>query len=238
MKRVMSSAKNGELPTRYHERWRDPFDSRVSAVLQPNMAILDVGSGRRPALDPSQRPPGCRYVGLDISEAELKLAQVGSYDEIRVSDVTQRVPELEDRFDLIVSWQVLEHVRSLEQALANMHAYLHPRGTMVAQFSGKYSVFGIINSLVPHRFGIWVMHKLLRRDPDTVFPAYYDQCSYDSITELLDGWTDYRIEPKYVGAGYFRFSRVLQRLYLRVENRFVQNERVNLASHYIVSATR
>jgi hypothetical protein len=59
------------LPARYGERWEAPFERRVGAVLRPNMAILDVGSGRRPTITPSDRPAGCRYVGLDISAAEL-----------------------------------------------------------------------------------------------------------------------------------------------------------------------
>lgn len=238
MKRVMSSMKNGELPARYHERWRDPFDSRVSVVLRPDMAILDVGSGRRPALDPSQRPPGCRYVGLDISEAELKRAPDGSYDEIWVSDVTERVPELEDRFDLIVGWQVLEHVKPLNAALENMRLYLRPGGTMVSQFSGKYSVFGLINSIVPQRVGVWAMHRLLRREPDTVFPAYYDHCWHGALVHALREWSEPEVASQFHGATYLGFSRTLQRLFLVFEDWAAHGPHRNLATHYVISAVR
>lgn len=181
---------------------------------------------------------GCHYVGLDICQAELELAPEGSYDETWVSDVTERVPDLENRFDLIVSWQVLEHVRSLDSALANMHAYLHPAGRMVAQLSGRFSVFGLINSIIPQRFGVWAMHRLLRRDRDTVLPAYYDQCSFDSLERLLMPWTEHEIHPRYNGAGYFRFSLILQKVYLRYEEWVSLGIRRNLATHYIISAAR
>lgn len=235
---VMAASAKSNLPARYRERWRDPFDARVMAALRPGVAILDVGSGRRPALEPEQRPPGCQYVGLDISEAELKRAPAGSYDEMWVSDVTRRVSELEQRFDLIVSWQVLEHVKPLDQAMDNLRAYLRPGGRLVAQFSGKFSIFGVINSVVPQRLGVWAMEKLLRREPDTVFPAYYHRCWYGAIDRILALWTEHEIMPRFVGAGYFSFSRTLQRLYLVYEAWLCRGRHQNLASHYVVTAVR
>src|SRR4051794_29517012 len=108
------------MPERYLERWLDPFEALIRADLRPGVAILDVGSGRRPVLASSDRPERCVYVGLDISESELEAAPPGAYDEVVVGDVSVPIAGLDDRFDLIVSWQALEHVKPLDAAFDNM----------------------------------------------------------------------------------------------------------------------
>ncbi len=59
------------------------------------------------------RAKDCHYIGLDISRGELELAPAGSYDELRVADITQSSAHLEGSCDLALSYQVLEHVKPL-----------------------------------------------------------------------------------------------------------------------------
>jgi len=167
----------------------------------------------------------------------LQLAVPGSYDEVWVRDAAVRIPELEDRFDLILSYQVLEHVKPLDVVLQNLHSYLRPGGRFVALLSGKFSVFGVINSLVPQQLGVSAMAKFLGRAPDSVFPAYYHRCWYGAMEQMLRAWGAKEIRPLYRGAGYFAFSSVLQRLYVAYENWAARGKR-NLATHYLVVAHR
>ena len=76
-----------ELPARYHTRWQDPFEDSIRARMRDAMTVLDVGSGRNPAVAPAERPPNTTYVGLDLSCEELQIAAPGSYDELVVADV-------------------------------------------------------------------------------------------------------------------------------------------------------
>lgn len=200
--------------------------------------MLDVGSGRRPTILGQQRPAGVSYAGLDVSRAELERAPAGSYDELHVADVVQRVPELQGRFDLVVSWQVLEHVKPLAAALDNIRSYLRPGGRAVVQLSGRFSVFGLINMVIPQRLGILAMQRLLNRDPETVFPAYYDRCTYYGLVDMLGNWSEIEIVPRYNGAGYLSFFAPAQRAYLWYEDWACRNERQNLATHYLVTAVK
>lgn len=227
------------MPSRYREDWRGRFRAAVSAAGTDGCQILDIGSGRSPAIPLSERAPDCRYIGLDLSLDELKRAQAGSYDEMIVSDACTYQPDLERRFDVIVSWQVFEHVRSLEAVLDNCRRYLRPGGLLVAQFSGRYSVFAFANRLVPHAIARTALKRLLRRDPQTVFPAFYDRCYYGAIKDLLgDEWSQVAISPWYLGASYFSFAKPIQRLYLAFEDSMVRGRHLNLATHYFVLATR
>jgi SAM-dependent methyltransferase len=200
------------------------------------MVVLDVGSGRLPAVAPEERPQGVHYAGLDISESELRRAPQGSYDEVIVQDIVTSNCDLSGRFDLVISFQVLEHVSSLDQAFCNVESYLKPGGRFIAQFSGAFSLFGIVNRLIPRAIGKFALEKLLKRQPDTVFPAYYHHCWDGKIRALLADWEQAEVVPRFRGAKYLRFARPLQHAYLFFENWAERNGLANVATHYLVDA--
>lgn len=221
------------LRPRYARTPQEQFDERLANYLVPGMSILDVGGGRAPLLKPAERPAGTHYAGLDI-DASL-MAEAGTYDEMIESDICKFQPELEGRFDLIVCWQVLEHVKPLEAAFENMYRYLKPGGVMLTQFSGTWSVFGVLNRLLPHWLAVRAL-KLNGRRPRTVFPAYYHHCWIDRIEQALAPWAEPEVTPIYHGAVYFGFSHKLRRLYLLYEDWTTRHPR--LASYYRVIARR
>lgn len=225
-------------PSRYQTSWKSAFHDEIQRRLVPGIRVLDVGSGRTPAIDPGRRPSRCVYAGLDISADELALAGPGAYTRTIVGDISVFDPDLADSFDLIVSWQVLEHVKPLSAALANIHGYLVPGGRFIAMFSGKFSLIGLVNSLVPSGFAKASMQKLLGRPADSVFPAHYDRCWAGAIKDETRAWSGVEVTPHFRGAEYLAFSPILQRLYLGYENWAASGTHENLATHYSVTATK
>ena len=228
----------GLLPPRYAEDWFAPFQRAIEPALAPDVRILDVGSGRRPTLPPWQRPANCHYAGLDVARAELDAAPAGSYNEIIVGDITASQAVLMERFDLIVSWQVLEHVKPLDVALANLRSYLVPGGLMVAQLSGAFAAFALAARVVPFRLSRAAMVLLLDVDAEEKFPTHYDRCWYAALDRMLAQWSEHSILPRYKGGRYFRFARPAERAYLAYENQIAQRDWRNLATHYVISARR
>jgi SAM-dependent methyltransferase len=222
------------LPPRYSDPWRGPFFDRVRPTLRPGMSILDVGSGRRPTIPAAWRPARTTYVGLDISGSELAAAAPGAYAETWVGDVGARLPSLVGQFDLIVSWQVLEHVENLAQSLANMHSYLRAGGRMVAMLSGSYALFAVMARVMPHPLRVAAMARALDSDPVTKFKTHYDRCNFSAMDAILAGWARHEILPLYRGASYFGFWRPLERGYLAYEDWLVNTGRKNLATHYLI----
>lgn len=200
--------------------------------------MLDVGSGRRPSLPHDLRPPGCRWVAMDISASEVQLAAPTAYDSVIIADVEDRIPDLSGAFDLIVSWHALEHIRRMDRAVSNLHTYLRPTGRFVAMLSGRLAFFALTNRLVPHRVGVFAMNRLLGRQPETVFPAHYDQCTYSDLQQVFRNWHDVTVLPFYRGAGYLGFSSILQRAYISYENVVARKGMRDLATHYLISARR
>ncbi|MDQ4131955.1 MAG: class I SAM-dependent methyltransferase [Actinomycetota bacterium] len=236
--RSAQAALKGRLPAHYAGSWRDAFDSAVQRALRPGLRILDVGAGKSPALAPEKRPEGCRYVGLDLSRAQLEQAPVGSYDDWVVADATDWVPGLADSFDLVLSFQVLEHVKPLAGAMENLRRYLVPGGRLVAQLSGTFSVFGIANRLIPPGASMWLLERLLHRPRETVFPAYYDHCWSSALLDMLSEWSSTKVTPIWWGANYFQFSAPLKAGYLVYEEWTRLAGYRNLAPYYVVEAAR
>ena len=228
------------FPERYGDDWRAPFERPILERMAEGSAVLDIGSGRHPAITPDRRPLGVQYVGLDLSASELAAAGEGAYTEVVEADAAALRPELEDRFDLVVSWQVLEHVRDLESTITHIHRYVRPGGTFVALFSGAWAAFAVANRLIPNRAGSKIVDRIMHRTAANmpVFPAFYDRCYYSPLRRMLASWTEFTITPLFGGAGYFRVAPPIQRLYLEYENVIARRPVKNLATHYLVVATR
>lgn len=235
---VTRRALRGDLPERYLEEWRAPFDARVAARLAPGMHVLDVGSGWKPSVPLSARPADCLYVGFDVSRHELERAPAGSYDEIVVGDARRPRAELSGRFDLVLSCQVLEHVRPLDEVVASLRSYLRPGGRFVAFLSGTFSVYALVNRVLPQRVGTWAMQRLLNRPADTMFRAYYDRCWASALERVFADWSEVEVVPRWHGAGYFAFSSGLTALYVGYEEWARRSGLVNLAPYYLVEAVR
>jgi len=227
----------GELPIRSYPPRKQSFYALTAKNRVQGCKILDVGAGRRPVFPVEDRPLGCEYVGLDISGSELAAAPAGSYDRCVEGDVCQPIPELCNEFDLVISWQLLEHVKPLDDALDNIYSYLKPGGQFVAKLSGSFSYFAMINRLLP----FWATRLMLRftgRDPATVFPAYYHHCWATEIERIMRKWTSSDVIPLYHGSRYLVKIRPLLALYSLYENWAMTSARVNLATHYIIDARR
>jgi SAM-dependent methyltransferase len=229
---------NEGLPPRYREPWREPFDRASREVLSNGVAVLDIGGGRNPSIALTDRPPGTVYVGLDLDADELNAAGPGVYTEAVAADASTFVPRLEGRFDLAVSWQVLEHVPDLAAAVENVRRYLVPGGRFVAFFSGGRAAYALINRALPERLAAPIVTRVMRRgDSNPVFPAYYDECTYDGVNRAFSRWSMVQVEPKYRAASYFRHLRLVLRAYVAYEN-LAAARWPNLATHYLVVATR
>jgi SAM-dependent methyltransferase len=228
------------LPTRYEsDLWDKRFKSHLDTLLAPGIAILDIGSGRRPTVGPDARPSDLTYVGLDIDADELAAAGSGAYDEVVTAPVEEPIASLEGRFDVAISFFAFEHVRSTAAALENIRSYLKPGGTLVAQLAGAWSPFSLANRLVPGDVARFLLQRTHERDPETVFPARYDSCRHSALTGLLErSWSEYEVLPLFTGAGYVLFSRVLTAAYIAYEEWAFRRDKRDLAPYYLVRATR
>lgn len=144
---------------RLHGRHGDPIDrvsARVGRLLEGLVRprVLEAGCGSTSRLP---LPPDRILVGLDISPRQL--ARHTSLDEPILGDLQEhRWPA--DSFDLIVCWDVIEHLSQPAQALRHLFAALRPGGGVVLAFPNFWSLKGFVTKLTPFRLHAW-FYRLL-----------------------------------------------------------------------------
>lgn len=83
-------------------------------------------------------------IGLDVLEPETRALQEAGFD-VRVHDVT--VEPLDERFDVIVAGEVIEHVGQPLQLLTNCRSMLTETGILVVTTPNPYAVYRVWHAL-------------------------------------------------------------------------------------------
>ncbi len=133
---------------------------KLHSVLDPqmqgkkNLKVLEAGCGSR---TPIRLPPDATIVGVDISEEQLR-KNTGLHEK-RVGDI-QTCDLGEDDFDLIICWDVLEHLDRPLDAVSNFFRAIREDGAIVLAFPNVMSIKGLVTKFTPHLFHVLVYRYL------------------------------------------------------------------------------
>jgi SAM-dependent methyltransferase len=112
-------------------------------------AILEAGCGSMSKL---RLGKNIHVVGIDISKKQLE--RNGELDERILGDIqTYSLPE--GSFDIIICWDVLEHLPDPCKALENFLRACKPNGLIILAFPNLFSLKGFVTKLTPHKVHIW-----------------------------------------------------------------------------------
>jgi SAM-dependent methyltransferase len=126
------------------------------AQCDKKIEILEAGCGRRWPYDLSGI--GYALTGIDISAEALRIRQ-GDKNDLHhavVGDL-RTVHFGQDRFDIIYSAFVLEHVSQAPLVLAHFLEWLKPGGLLILKFPDRDSVYGFVARITP--FWCHVLYK-------------------------------------------------------------------------------
>jgi SAM-dependent methyltransferase len=125
-----------------------------------DVRVLDAGCGPRSNL---AYPPDTVLVGLD--QDEVALGRNTAIDRAVVVDLDSWGPgaDEEARFDLAVSWYVLEHVDKPARLLAMLARATAPNGLVVLAVPNLYSPKSLVAKFTPHSFHVWWRRRVLGR---------------------------------------------------------------------------
>ena len=178
-------------------------------------SVLEVGGGRRPLFTREEAEAlGLDYAVNDISRSELDRAPewVGK----RNFDIGGEIDvDAGDRYDLIFSHFVMEHVRHADVAYRNMYRMLNPGGVCINLHPTLFSPPYLVNLVIPEHWSARVLRQFHpRRHDDDIpkFPAYYRLCrSTDFVRRTIQGigFQEVHIVPIY-GHAYFRKIPILR----------------------------
>ena len=148
----------------------DPL-ARAQALVSHALAdrasarVVEAGCGARSHL---AYPAGTHVIGIDILRSQLRR----NTDTRRLAqgDV-MALPVASASADLVVCWDVLEHLPAPDRAIAEVARVLRPGGLAVLALPNILSLKGIVTRLTPWRFHVWVYRHVLG-DPSAGTDAF------------------------------------------------------------------
>lgn len=157
------------------------FYSRVNALLQPEMTVLDFGAGRGRAVQEDPVPyrralqtlqGKCRrLIGADVDEAVLQHPRL---DEAHVIPEHGPLPLADGSVDLIVSDATFEHITHPEAVASELARVLKPGGWLCARTPNRWGYIGLGTNLIPNRWHVALLKYLQpHRKAVDVFPTAY-----------------------------------------------------------------
>jgi SAM-dependent methyltransferase len=123
---------------------------RFTASREP-VRVLEAGCGQFPS--PLGLDGRAHIVGIDVSRPQLERNEWA--DEKILGDITS-FDFAADDFDVIVCWDVLEHLPDPEAALERFVQAVRPGGLVVVKVPNVLSGKGLVTKLSPHWFHVLV----------------------------------------------------------------------------------
>ena len=132
--------------------------------------VLEAGCGRTSHFDYTG---AYRVVGLDVSHEQL---ENNRWVEEKIVGDVQSYPLRRGEFDLVVCWDLLEHLPDPTAALDNLAQAVKNDGVMMIGLPNVASVKGLVTKFTPHRFHVWFF-RVIRKSPragkgDGPFPTF------------------------------------------------------------------
>lgn len=157
----------------------------IPSAVSDGDLVYDIGGGARPFISLSTKSAlNARVVGLDISEAELRAAPHGVYDDIVVHDLCTF--EGDATADVVVCQALLEHVPDTAGAMRALASAAKSGGRIFIFAPARNALFARINLLLPEQLKRKLLFALFpgkARGHDG-FKAYYDRCTPSQIEAL------------------------------------------------------
>jgi 2-polyprenyl-3-methyl-5-hydroxy-6-metoxy-1,4-benzoquinol methylase len=123
---------------------------RVTAIVPPPAALLDVGCGNGEFLGLA-KAAGYAAHGIDVSEAAAESCRQRGL-EVCAGDFLSR--SLGQQFDIITMWDVMEHLRSPRDFAQRASSLLAPGGVLLLKIPCKGGLNFSLLRLVPGRGGL------------------------------------------------------------------------------------
>lgn len=145
----------------YYSPDRKEFES-ASEFIQENESVLEVGSGSGFFV---QKIKTNNYVGLEFNDEAIKKASEKGIKLIK-QNIEKYAENTQEKFDVVCSFHVLEHVQNPREFLKASISKLNPKGKLIIAVpcndSALTSNHNHVLNLPPHHITRWKISSLIR----------------------------------------------------------------------------
>lgn len=200
------------------------YHTEIESSIFPGIKICEIG----PSGHPSIRSSIIREKNLDYSLIDIETTYWNDYNpEIQKYNIdlqSEFDSNLEDKFDLVISQMVLEHIEDPENFHKGISRLLRKEGRAIHLYANPFSLSAIVNRILPESIGEFILKIISNRnlEKNHKYPAFYRWCYTPSETAIQDfAELGFEIQRHVAYLGHNYFQRVplisgLEKLYSRV----------------------
>tara|TARA_Y100000310_G_C20698409_1_gene827373 strand:- start:131 stop:772 length:642 start_codon:yes stop_codon:yes gene_type:complete len=121
---------------------------KIISLVKPNSKVLDIGCASG-YIASQLKKKNCEVTGIDNSKEYLKEAKKHC-EEVKLLDISKE--SIDDKFDVIILGDILEHTQNPEEIIAKLKNNLLPKGTIIVSVPNIlniYARFKIISGTFP-----------------------------------------------------------------------------------------
>jgi len=164
----------------FQRNWDDQlFRGRILEHLRSDVTVLDLGAGAGIVEQMNFRGLAASVCGVDL---DPRVVSNPMLNEGRVANA-DGIPYGNDRFDVVFSDNVLEHLDDPLEVFREVARVLKPGGVFLFKTPNKWHYMPTIARLTPHGFHQYVNRLRGRAEVDT-FPTRYLANSLGDVTRL------------------------------------------------------
>ena len=131
----------------------------IGHVGQKKLRIFEAGGGSMSILPPSVLNNATISV-VDLDERQLRK---NNYADVKIRGDIQNYSFSPSSFDLVVCYNVIEHLDFVDKAIRKFYDALAPGGLLVIGAPNPKSPSSLVTRYSPHWFHVWVYRVVLRR---------------------------------------------------------------------------
>lgn len=173
----------------YYIPWKWEHEQTLK-LLSPNLKVLEVGCANGSFIEKIQKDFKVQTVGLELNE-DVVMNGIGRGLDIRNEMIDEHAKKNKEKYDLICSYQVLEHISDVRTFIEAQIEALRPGGKLVICVPNndsftKYDWENDILNMPPHHMGLWDRNSL--KSLTKLFPLRVVRILNEPLQEYHRDW--------------------------------------------------
>jgi 2-polyprenyl-3-methyl-5-hydroxy-6-metoxy-1,4-benzoquinol methylase len=166
----------------YYMPWKWEHQ-QTAKVIRSGMKVLEVGCAEGDFIKRISDEYGALCTGLELNEKAASKAQAIGLD-VQLQTIQDFSNANEEKFDLVCSFQVLEHISDVHSFIKAMVKCLKKGGTLVIGVPNNDSFLGLTHNALnvpPHHMGLWNERSL--NALCNLFPLKMGKCYFEPLQD-------------------------------------------------------
>jgi SAM-dependent methyltransferase len=208
------------------------FEQTILSRLEPNDTVLDIGCGRQVSNLSKLKQRANVLIGIDMVDFEISDPDL----VLLAGSICDMGSIATNSIDLAYSRSVMEHIRDVEAAYAEVSRALKPNGRYIFLTPNFWDYASLIAYFVPNALHGKIVRWTEGRSEEDTFPTFYRSNTYRSVAQLAEQSCLTIAQFDYLGQypNYFRFSKTLFRLASRYEKFLERYRRLHCLRGWIL----